>query len=122
MVTVVVVIATAISVTHCICRRKPREEATQDNFQNAGFASDTAESIEIYQIPDTEEDYEEPAQYAQLDSSKRVPIDGNYQSLNADYTRLDRGLIENVPQYASLNMACNSRNDTPAEPEYETVT
>jgi hypothetical protein len=59
------------------------------------------------QIPGSGGGYEEPAQYAQLDSSKRVriPIDANYQSLNADnYTQLDRGLKEDVHQYASLNV------------------
>ena len=115
--------ATAISaVTFLLCRRKQGEETTQHNFQNTAFSRDSPENIELPQIPHTEDGYEEPAQYAQLDSFRRVPIDDNYQSLNANYTQLDKGLFENVPQYASLNMACNSRNETPAEPVYETVT
>ena len=76
MVTVLVVIATAMSaVTYLLCRRKLGEKKLTNNFQNAAFTSDdTPENIELPKIP--EDGYEEPAQ---LDSSTR---DSNYQSLN----------------------------------------
>ncbi len=75
VVTVLVVIATALSaVTYLLCRRKLGEKKLTNNFQNAAFTSDTPENIELPKIP--EDGYEEPAQ---LDSSRR---DSNYQSLN----------------------------------------
>ncbi len=94
LVAVVIVMAIAISVlVFLLCRRK------------RGAASHTQPNIELPQVPDSGGGYEEPAQYAQLDSSKRDRIDANYQSLNADnYTQLDRGLNEDVHQYASLNI------------------
>ncbi len=55
-----------------------------------GDASHTQPNIELPQIPDSpqiphsEGGYEEAAHYAQLDSSKRVSINENYQPLISD--------------------------------------
>ena len=124
-VAVVVVMAITISVIACILRRRKRGDAdsTQPSIELPKIrnSEDVYEepdnsrkvppplTIELPQIPDLEVGgYEEPAQYAQLDSSKRVSIDGNYQSLNAEnYTQLDRGLDEDVQQYVSLNTGSN---------------
>ncbi|CAB3990260.1 Hypothetical predicted protein, partial [Paramuricea clavata] len=60
--------------------------------------------MELPQVSDSEKlcAYEEPAEYIQIDISKRVPIDANYQSLIVEGTQLDRG--ENDQHYASFNM------------------
>ena len=68
-------------------RRKPgrrrANENTQNinNIKNAAYEGDTPVQRRLPQVPSSNSDYEEPAEYQQLDSSKRVPIDANYQSL-----------------------------------------
>jgi hypothetical protein len=57
---------------------------------------------ELPPVPVSEGGYEEPAQYQQLDSSRRVPMDANYQCLNANYTQLNRNSREVIQPYASL--------------------
>ena len=70
---------------------------------------------------DVKVDYEEPARYQHLDSSKRVSIDANYQGLNAHYSKLDGSLNEEIHEYTHLNMNDNSENDIPQELEYVKV-
>ena len=68
-------------------RRKPgrrrANENTQNinNIKNAAYEGDTPVQRRLPQVSSSNSDYEEPAEYQQLDSSKRVPIDANYQSL-----------------------------------------
>ena len=54
--------------------------AKQENNGNGNVSSETNE---LEQIPNPEYEYEEPSAYAQLDKSKRVPIDENYERLGA---------------------------------------
>ena len=66
-------------------RRASKKERTKDveNIQNAAYVGDAQPD----RRPSPLEDdglYEEPAIYAQLDQSRRVPIDRNYQSLNVE--------------------------------------
>ncbi len=132
--------AIAISILACLLSRRKRTKAgyTQSNielpeipnfegiYEEPAQVDDSSRNIpppptlELPQIPDTEVGaYEEPAQYAQLDSSKRVSIDGNYESLNAEnYTQLDKSLNEDVQQYASLNTGSNKIQDVSGELQY----
>ena len=80
----VVVIVTVLLIVTCIRYRQIlQRKNTEDtgNIQNALYEGDTRADRELPQIPHTDGDYEQPAEYAQLDSSKRVPIHENYQSL-----------------------------------------
>ena len=82
----VVIIVTVLLIVTCIrYRHILQRKNTEDtgNIQNAVYEGDTRADRELPQIPHTDGDYEQPAEYAQLDSSKRVPIDENYQSLIA---------------------------------------
>ena len=96
-------------------RRTFERESTQDvgNIQNAAYNGDTQPDRELPQIPHNNDSvYEEPAEYEQLDSSKRAPVDENYQSLNVEgYEQLQTDPNENVPQYASLNKDNNLEGD-----------
>ncbi|CAB4021986.1 Hypothetical predicted protein, partial [Paramuricea clavata] len=113
----VVVLIVILIVACLLYRRKRKNENTPDtgNIQNAAFEGDTQPRKPSSEIPYS--DYEEPAKlaandqslntedYAQLDISKRTPIDANYQSLNIDvYAQLDSS--KRVPidaNYQSLN-------------------
>ncbi len=105
-------------------RRIPRTERVREiaigNIQNAAYDGDTQPDRRLSQVPDSESGYLEPAEYAQLDSSKRVPINANYESLNVEgYQQLNRDLNENVQQY-QLNLTdANPRNEVPDESLYE---
>ena len=122
MATIVLVLTLILLI---ICFRHRRVlESTRDvgNIQNAAYEGDTQPERELPQIPGTSSEYEEPAQYSQLDSSKRVPTDDNYQSLNVEgYQQLQIDPNENIPQYTSLksnnNLANNDR--IPGESVYE---
>ena len=84
MVAALVVIIMAIFIVAWIFyRRKPGNENRQDigNIQNAAYVGDNQPERRLPQVPYSDSDYEEPSDYAQLDSSKRVPVDANYQSL-----------------------------------------
>ncbi|CAB3988513.1 Hypothetical predicted protein [Paramuricea clavata] len=135
----VVFITVIVILTRVIYRRKPRRESTGDigNIQNAAYEGDIYTDRRLPHVPDSDSHYEEPAKYAQLDSSKRVPIDANYQSLNMellnmegyaqldsskrvpidatyqsletqDQMQIDRDQRENVQQYGSLNIGSKS--------------
>ncbi|CAB3981014.1 protocadherin Fat 4-like, partial, partial [Paramuricea clavata] len=82
----VVLIMVILIVTCFIYPRKTRKENTGDtgNNQNAAYDGDTYTDRTLPHIPDSDSHYEEPEKYAQLDSSKRMPIDANYQSLNME--------------------------------------
>ncbi|CAB4041834.1 Hypothetical predicted protein [Paramuricea clavata] len=125
VVAAVVVLITVILIVACLLyRRKPQNENTQDtgNIQNAAYEGDTQTDRSLPEIPQAHRDYEEPAQYAQLDSSMRVPIDANYQSLQTrDHVQLGRDHNENVQRYASMNIDNNLRNEFPDESVYEEV-
>ena len=101
-----------------------KRENTRDagKFQNAVYEGDRQPDTPPPVRP-TDGDYDEPSQYAQLDSSKRVLFEENYQSLNEEgYDQLQRNPSEIVPQYISLNM--NGNHDDKKildEPMYEEV-
>ena len=119
----IVLVLTLILLIICFRHRRVLE-STRDvgNIQNAAYEGDTQPEKELPQIPGTGNEYEEPAQYAQLDSSKRVPTDDNYQSLNVEgYEQLQIDPNENIPQYASLKTNNNSANNDgiPGESVYE---
>jgi hypothetical protein len=134
-------------VTCVIYRRKPRRKNTRDtgNIQNTAYEGDIYTDRRLPHIPDSDSHYEEPAKYAQLDSSKRVPIVANYQSLNMegyaqldsskrvpidatyqsletqDQMQIDRDQRENVQQYGSLNIGSKSTNEVPDVSLYEVM-
>lgn len=81
---VVVVIVTILLVVNYVRYRQILQRKNTDdtgNIENAVYEGDTQPDRELPKILHTDGDYEQPAQYAQLVSSKRVPIDENYQSL-----------------------------------------
>lgn len=52
-----------------------------DSLQNGVHERDMQPERELPQMPDSDNDYEEPAEYAQLGNSLRFSIVENYQSL-----------------------------------------
>ena len=126
VVVAVVVIVTVILIVACFLHRRiSRREHIPDvgNIQNAAYEGDTQpHGRRLSQVPSSESGFEQPAEYAQLDSSNRVPIDANYESLNLEgYEQLNRDNNENVHQYASLNVGGNPENETPEEAVYEEI-
>jgi hypothetical protein len=121
-----VVLVTVILIVACfLYRRISRREHTRDvgNIQNAAYEGDTQpHGRRLSQVSYSESGFEQPAEYAQLDSSNRVPIDANYESLNIEgYEQLNSDHNENVHQYASLNVGNNPENEAPAEAVYEEI-
>ena len=114
---VVVVIVTVILIVTCF---RYRQILNRENTQAVGkIQNDVYERDTPSQVHTTNGDYEQPTQYAQLDSSKRVLTEENYQSLNAEgYQQLQIDPNENVPQYTSLNT--NSNHDDGKNPEEST--
>ena len=106
-----VVVATVILIVTCFRYRKIlKRENTRDvgKFQNTVYEGDTQPDTPPQVRPS---DYEQPAQYAQLDSSKRVLVDENYQSLNAEgYDQLQTNPNENISPYTSLKANSNHDN------------
>jgi hypothetical protein len=128
VVAAVVVMATAIVIVACLFYRRKRGKANSrdiDSIQNTAYEGhDTPRNIELQKIPDPESVYEEPAEYTQLASSLREPVDANYQSLLnvQNYEQPDTsGYNEKFQQYASMNMESNPRNEVPGESDYETI-
>ena len=121
-VTVVLVLMIVSVLVYCLWKRK-RDNA--DYAQPNVKLSDIPNSEDGREqnrdkhppVPDVEVIYEEPAVYAQLDSSKRVSTDESYQSLNTHYTKLDRNLKEEVQEYTPLNMIGNSETNFPQQLE-----
>jgi hypothetical protein len=109
----VVLIMVILIVTCFIYPRKARKENTGDtgNNQNAAYDGDIYTDRRLPHIPDSDSHYEEPAKYAHLDSSKRMLIDANYQSLNMEgYAQLDSS--KRVPiNDANLSKFGNTRSD-----------
>ena len=129
VVVIVLVLAIASVLVYCFWKRKrysedyaqpnielsdmPRPEGSpiyEEPANNARPSRNPLQNRELPPVPDMEGIYEEPAKYAQLDNSKRVPIDDNYQGLNAHNTKRDRSFNEDVKE-----------NDGPQELEYITV-
>ena len=106
-------------------RRTTERENTKDvvSIQNTAYEGDTQPDRELPQIPpNTDREYEEPVVYAQLDSSKRIPADENYQSLNVEgYEQLRTEPNENVPQYTPLNINNNLDLEDDGEDHNESV-
>ena len=123
MLATIVFVLTLILLVICFRHRRVLE-STRDvgNIQNIAYERDTQPERELPQIPDTSSEYEGSAQYAQLDSSKRVPTDDNYQSLKVEgYQQLQIDPNENIPQYTSLKSDNNLANNDgiPGESVYE---
>ena len=97
----VVIIAVILIVAWIFYRRKSRKENRQDigNIQNAAYVGDNQPQRRLPQVPYSDSGYEEPSDYAQLDRSKRVPIDANYQSLTHNMTK---GSAPDARDYAVL--------------------
>ena len=117
MVAALVILLLAILAAACfLYRRLPEKRETVqavDNIENAAYDGNA-------QLGDDSQ-YEEPAAYAQLDSSKRIPLDQNYESLNVEgYEPLNRDPNENATRYASLNMDTN-HNVKPEDSVYEII-
>ena len=93
-VPVVVVLFISLLV-YCLCKRKrndadyaqPKifysESGHEEKPHNRQHNGNTLANRELPPVPDVEDagGYEEPALYAQLVGSKRMPIDANYQGL-----------------------------------------
>ena len=82
--TVAVLILTVTLIATCFRYRQilHRQNAPDiGNIQNAVHEGEMRLHRQLPHTPHTDGDYEQPAEYAQLDSSKRVPMDANYQSL-----------------------------------------
>ena len=83
----VVIIVVILIVCWFLYRRKPGRKRANENTQNINninnpaYEGDTPVQRRFPQVPSSNNHYEEPAEYQHLDSSKRVPIDANYQSL-----------------------------------------
>ena len=97
------------------------EGGYEEPAKNAQPGRNSQQNRELPPIPSVENVYEEPAEYAQLDSSKRVQTDENYQGLNAHHTKLDRSLNEDVQEYTPLHTGDSPENDAHQELEYVTV-
>ena len=72
-----VVIVTVLLIVTCIRYRQILQRKNTENtgnIQNAVYEGDMQSDRELPQIPHTDGDYEQPAEYAQLVSSTRVPI------------------------------------------------
>lgn len=97
-----VVIVTVILIVGCLVyRKKPSSENKLEtgNVQNPAYEGDKVPKRRLPRVPDSESGYEEPSDYAQLDSYKRVPMDANYQSLR--HKNKDAG-SNNSGEYAEL--------------------
>ena len=83
VVTIVVILVVCWFLYRRKSGRKRANENTQNinSIKNAAYEGYTPVQKRLPQVPSSDCDYEEPAEYQQLDSSKRVPIDANYQSL-----------------------------------------
>jgi hypothetical protein len=116
---------TAMVILGCFLYRRKRGKGNTPNIgniQNTAYEGDTQRNMELPQVSGSEYcAYEEPAEYAQLDIFKRVPVDANYQSLIVEGTQLDRGNSENDQHHASFNMDTldsNPTNEVPDESPY----
>ncbi len=93
----VVVLLTAILVAVCFfCRRNRRNHSRENardvgEFRNPVYEGDGKRNIQRPHVINTENHYDQPSVYAQLDSTTRVALDANYQSLH-----LDGGVYEKV--------------------------
>ncbi|CAB4039472.1 Hypothetical predicted protein, partial [Paramuricea clavata] len=92
----VVVIVTSIFIAVCCFRQRNRKttENTRDigKIENPAYESCGEASVQPPQLCDSENHYEEPALYSQLNNSGRVTIDAHYQSLHLDevvYEKVD---------------------------------
>jgi hypothetical protein len=120
----VVVIAIANFIA-CLIWKQKRVERTAENIEdieNGGHGQVLPQPIELPQISDSANYvYEEPSTYAQLDHSRRVPIDENYQSLkseNHDQAKMER----NFQLCSTVNNDSSERSDLSDETFYEIVT
>ena len=81
------------------------EGVYEDRAKNAQSRSKAQTNGELSPISDVQGGYEQPSRYQHLDSSQRVPIDANYQRLNAQQKKLDRRLNEDIQARISGNNA-----------------
>ncbi|CAB4006000.1 c-binding -like [Paramuricea clavata] len=121
----VFVVVIAIVIVTCLFYRRKRGKGNSPdigNIQNTAYEGDKPRSMELQKIPDSESCYEEPAVYAQLANSLRVPVDENYQSLLnvQNYEQPDKDYVNlNVQGNPSMSMDTNPKHEVPGESEYE---
>ena len=111
-VTFVIVLAMVIFVTCFFYKRKQVETNKEnvENNENTVYDDVLSPHIELPQLHRTASGYEQPSPYAQLDNSKRVPIDANYQSLKVEnHSQLDRDSTLEI----STLMIANKSSDVP---------
>ncbi len=95
----VVVLLTAILVVVCFSCRRNRRNHSRENardigeFPNPAYEGDVKRNMQRPHVINTENHYDQPSVYAQLDSTTRVALDANYQSLH-----LDGGIYEDVDE------------------------
>ena len=123
----VLVLAVAAVLVYCFWKRKRyNEDYAEPNIElsdiphpegcyeepakNTQPSRNPQQNRELPPVLGEEGIYEEPAEYVQLDNSKRVPIDDNYQGLNAHNTKRDRSFNDDVKE-----------KDGPQELEYATI-
>lgn len=110
VVALIIALVTAI-VVRFRYRRSPRKQSSEtvDYIQNSAYEGDKEGSIRrLPNVPYSEDGYEEPATYAQLDSSKRIPVDKNYQGL---IIRGKQGVEKDVPDSAGLQREDESQKE-----------
>ena len=112
----VVILLLAILATACfLYRRLPGRKTAQavDNIENVAYDGNAE--------PGDDNQYEEPTAYAQLDGSKRIPLDQIYENLNVESYESPRDLNENAKRYASFNMHDTNHNVKPEDSVYEII-
>ena len=121
----VVIIVVILIVCWFLYRRKPARKRANENTQNinniknAAYEGGTSVQRRLPQVPSSDSDYEEPAVYQQLDSSKRVPIDANYQSLIRKNKQASSGERGNEDDQRHTSLRNKSEDD--ADKGYVTV-
>ncbi|CAB4043155.1 Hypothetical predicted protein, partial [Paramuricea clavata] len=131
LVAALIVLITVVLIVACfLYRRIARKENTQDigNIQNAAYEGDTQPADRrLPEIPYSDTDYVVPAETAQPDSSMRVPVDANDQSLDIEgYAQLDN--CKRVPidaNYQSLDTEGYAQLDSskrvPTDANYQSL-
>ena len=108
-----------VIVSYCCYRRKLERQNKRDTDNHYEMQPNRRQGPNSGIL--NNEGFEE---YAQLDSSKRVPINANYQSLvkTRDQIRIGRcDNHENIQRHVVLNMHSSPRNGIPNDDQYEEV-
>ena len=125
----VVIIVVILVVCWFLYRRKPGKKRANENTQNinniknAAYEGDTPVQRRLPQVPSSNSGYEEPAEYQQLDSFKRVPIDANYQSLIHKNKQASSGIavLERGNEDGQRHTSLRNKPEDDADKGYVTV-